>query len=162
MKLIIAGSRIPPNTKIEPWQQEKLSLLAQILIDLDFDGRHDPLRAPLAAMPKVTQIVSGGATGIDTVGEMFANRQHLHVERFPAQWYPLIDGKRHYDPLAGYKRNRIMAQYADAALVMWDGKSRGSKHMARTMVQFGKPVVLYNFTTMEYIDPSKLDQKKIK
>jgi hypothetical protein len=41
---------------------------------------------------------------------------------FPAQWS--IYGKG-----AGYIRNREMAQYADALIAFWDGKSKGTKNM---------------------------------
>jgi hypothetical protein len=30
---------------------------------------------------------------------------------------------------AGYMRNEEMAKVADAAIIFWDGKSKGSKHM---------------------------------
>ena len=30
---------------------------------------------------------------------------------------------------AGYIRNEDMAEYADACIVFWDGKSPGSRHM---------------------------------
>ena len=40
----------------------------------------------------------------------------------PADW-------NKYGKSAGYKRNEEMANIADAALVIWDGESRGSKHM---------------------------------
>jgi hypothetical protein len=30
---------------------------------------------------------------------------------------------------AGYKRNEEMAKVADACVIFWDGKSKGTKHM---------------------------------
>lgn len=38
-----------------------------------------------------------------------------------------------------------MAEYADAAIVFWDGKSRGAKNMIDEMKKLGKPVKLVFF-----------------
>lgn len=69
-----------------------------------------------------TEIVSGAAKGVDTAGEKFANSVNLPVIKFPADWKR--DGRA-----AGPIRNKIMAEYADALLLIWDGKSRGSRNM---------------------------------
>lgn len=47
----------------------------------------------------------------------------IHVEPFP---YP--DG---YGRAGGPIRNAKMAEYGDALLLIWDGKSRGSQSMLR-------------------------------
>lgn len=82
----------------------------------------------------ISEIVSGGASGIDALGEAWATRRQIRVKRFPADW------KKH-GRAAGPIRNREMARYADGALVLWDGKSRGSKNMYETMRDLGKPVL---------------------
>lgn len=68
------------------------------------------------------EIVSGTARGADVLGERYAEERDLVVKRFPADWDKY--GKR-----AGYLRNVEMAEYADALITFWDGKSRGTKHM---------------------------------
>jgi hypothetical protein len=40
----------------------------------------------------------------------------------PAQW-------EIYGKMAGYLRNLEMAKIADAVVLFWDGKSKGTKHM---------------------------------
>jgi len=67
-------------------------------------------------------ILSGGAIGADRMGESYAHKRELECIRIPAPWDEL--GKS-----AGYVRNDFMAQHADACIVFWDGKSRGTKHM---------------------------------
>jgi|TARA_R110000851_G_scaffold130132_1_gene263582 hypothetical protein len=67
-------------------------------------------------------IVSGTANGADKLGERYAGDRNCRVERFPADW------DRH-GKSAGYKRNVQMAENADALVALWDGKSRGTKHM---------------------------------
>jgi len=83
-------------------------------------------------------IVSGTAKGADTLGETYAFEHELAVEMFPAQWDK--HGKS-----AGYKRNAEMANAADAVVVFWDGKSKGSKHMIDIAKKVGLPlrVVIY-------------------
>lgn len=83
-------------------------------------------------------IVSGTAQGADKLGEMWASRNGHRVERFPADWNQF--GKR-----AGYLRNEDMARYADAAVVFWDGQSRGSKHMIDIMEKLNKSVRIVRF-----------------
>ena len=67
-------------------------------------------------------IISGTASGADRLGERYANENHYNLEQYPAMWD--IFGKK-----AGYMRNEEMAKVADACIVFWDGKSRGTKHM---------------------------------
>lgn len=68
------------------------------------------------------EIVSGTARGADQLGERYAFERGYAVKQFPADWDT-------YGKSAGYRRNAEMAEYADAAIIFWDGKSRGSKHM---------------------------------
>lgn len=70
----------------------------------------------------VTAVVSGAARGVDQLGERYAREHALTCDRRPADWDTY--GKR-----AGYLRNAEMAQNADALVAVWDGKSRGTKHM---------------------------------
>lgn len=67
-------------------------------------------------------VISGCAQGADRLGEMWAAQQGIPVERFPANWE--MHGKS-----AGYRRNAEMAATADALIALWDGTSRGTKHM---------------------------------
>lgn len=68
------------------------------------------------------KIVSGTANGADKLGEKYANENGYKIKQFPANW-------NKYGKSAGYKRNAKMAEYADALIAFWDGKSKGTKHM---------------------------------
>lgn len=110
MKLIIAGSR----------HLEEPSVL--------------PLLMEWRAMGSdVTEVVSGGCRGVDAAGELYASYVDLPVKQFPADW-------KTHGRAAGPIRNKQMAEYADALLLIWDGKSRGSQNMKYCMRQFNKPV----------------------
>jgi len=45
-----------------------------------------------------------------------------------------------YGKSAGYKRNVQMAEYAEGLIALWDGVSRGTKHMIDIMRGLRKPV----------------------
>lgn len=73
---------------------------------------------------KITEIVSGCCAGPDIFGEEWARLNDVPVMRFPADWR--MNGKA-----AGPMRNRAMAEYADALVICWDGKSAGSASMLK-------------------------------
>lgn len=81
------------------------------------------------------EIVCGGAKGIDEAGKRWGHTLSSkdRVKLFPADWDK-------HGKAAGPIRNREMAQYADALLLIWDGKSRGSANMKSEMQKLGKPV----------------------
>ena len=85
------------------------------------------------------EVVSGTAKGADSLGEEFAIKNNLGLKSFPAPWYD-IENRRStelgttknggkYWKSAGFVRNKQMAEYADALIVFWDGKSKGTKSM---------------------------------
>lgn len=80
-----------------------------------------------------SEIVSGKAKGVDVSGERYAYYELLPMKPFPADWE--THGKA-----AGPIRNKQMADYADVLLLIWDGQSRGSANMKKTMAALGKPV----------------------
>lgn len=81
-----------------------------------------------------TEIVCGMARGIDMSGYKYAEFMGIEIAEFPADWNgPLKKG-------AGHARNKAMAEYADALLLIWDGKSTGSANMKKQMEKLGKPV----------------------
>lgn len=77
-------------------------------------------------------ILSGCASGADSLGEQFAKEYQLQCRFFPAQW-------EKFGRAAGPMRNRQMAQVADGAVVFWDGRSRGTRSMIGYLRQMGVP-----------------------
>jgi len=70
------------------------------------------------------EIVSGVARGADSLALQFATKYNLPVKIFPANWDL-------YGKSAGFKRNIEMAEYADACVCFWNGKSKGTADMIR-------------------------------
>lgn len=110
MKLIIAGSRNLEVSNDYIWN---------LLSSSDIEN--------------ITEIVSGDCpSGIDKCGIQFAELHSLPIKRFSANWAK-------YGKSAGPIRNREMAEYADALLLIWDGESKGSKSMLNEMKELEKP-----------------------
>lgn len=120
MKLIIAGSR-----RIEVSSY----CIRDILINYDIDCTV----IESEVLDVITEIVSGGADGIDRCGEKLASKYHIPLKKFPTGWE--THGKA-----AVPIRNRQMAEYADALLLIWDGESKGSANMKMEMLSMNKPV----------------------
>ena len=90
MKLLIAGSRSITDFDLSPY------------IPADVD-----------------EIISGGARGIDTLAEKYADDHNLSKH--------ILRPKYHlYKKGAPIKRNEEMIALADRVLIIWDGKSKGA------------------------------------
>lgn len=85
---------------------------------------------------RVVEVVCGCAKGADRFGAEYALEAGIPVTHFPADW------KKHGNK-AGILRNCDMAAYADMGLAIWDGESRGTKHMISEMQRLSKPCYLY-------------------
>lgn len=70
----------------------------------------------------ITEVVSGGAAGVDSLGERWARTRNLPVKHFLPDW-------KAHGKAAGIIRNHQMGDYAQALIAVWDGKSKGTKDM---------------------------------
>lgn len=85
---------------------------------------------------EATEIVSGGARGVDSLGEALASQLGIPTKIFPADWN--THGKK-----AGAIRNAQMAKYADALIAIWDGESKGTGNMISQARSKGLKVFVY-------------------
>lgn len=74
---------------------------------------------------EITELVSGRARGTDTYAERWAAEQGVPVKPFPVEDHEW----RTVGKSAGPARNRRMADYAEALIAIWDGKSPGTRNM---------------------------------
>jgi len=72
--------------------------------------------------PETTMLVSGGAKGIDTCAKEYALANDIPITEF----LPEYDK---YGKAAPLKRNIEIIQNSDFMLIIWDGRSRGTKHV---------------------------------
>lgn len=80
------------------------------------------------------EVVSGNSGDVDLLGEKWARWAEAPVKLFPADWDK-------YGNPAGPIRNRQMAKYAHALVLIWDGKSRGSKNMREEATRRGLRII---------------------
>lgn len=104
MKLLVVGSRTIQQFDLEPYIPQNTEL-----------------------------IISGGATGIDTLAEQYADKHKISKLII----YPQYNLYRRNAPL---KRNEQMIQLCDHILVFWDGKSRGTKYTINYAKKIGKTI----------------------
>ena len=69
----------------------------------------------------VTEIVSGGAKGVDTLAKEYAKKHNIKYTEFLPDYSTYKKG-------APLKRNRAIAEYADCCLAFWNGKSNGTEY----------------------------------
>jgi hypothetical protein len=84
---------------------------------------------------QITEVVCGGARGVDDCGRQWAISRGIPVKMFPADWDA-------HGRSAGPIRNRQMAMYADKLIAFWDGKSRGTRNMIDTAKSLGLEVIV--------------------
>jgi len=92
----------------------------------------------LSNIKDTIEIVSGGAKGADSLGERYAKEKGYLLKIFLADW-------EQYGKAAGYLRNVQMAEYANALIAFWDGKSRGTMHMIQIAHSYGLKVGVKHF-----------------
>lgn len=105
------------------------------------EGIHydDVLKAMETCSWTPTEIVSGKARGVDTMGEQWAKENDVPIKEFPADWENL--GRK-----AGTLRNCQMGDYADALVAVWDGSSRGTAHMIKYAREKGLKVHVHDLS----------------
>lgn len=79
---------------------------------------------------KPSLIVSGGARGVDRLGERYAAEHGIPVKKFPADW-------EKFGKAAGHIRNKQMAEHGDALVAVWLNESRGTKNMIMNATNCG-------------------------
>ena len=84
----------------------------------------------------VDTIISGGATGIDTLAEQYADSHHLSK-------YIIRPRYELYGRVAPLKRNEQMVDISDAILVIWDGYSKGTLYTIKYAKKAKKPLTLF-------------------
>lgn len=83
-------------------------------------------------------MVSGGAKGADSLGELYAKNNNIPVKLFIPDWN--LHGKK-----AGFLRNVDIINMADVVFAFWNGVSKGTKHSIDLAEKQGKPVYISIF-----------------
>ncbi len=110
MKLIIAGTR-------------------------DLDIGFDQLLSFFSGfgIKEINEIISGNSGLVDMLGIKCSEEYDVPAKLFTPDW-------EKHGKAAGPIRNREMAEYANALLLIWDGESKGSRNMREEMLKRNKRV----------------------
>ena len=84
----------------------------------------------------VTEIVSGGARGIDSCAKKYAIANGIPLKEFFPNYAEF--GRR-----APLLRNLEIIDYADIVLAFWDGQSHGTKFVIDKCRAKGKPINVF-------------------
>lgn len=84
----------------------------------------------------ISEIVSGGAKGIDSCAANFAKVNHIKLTEFLPEY-------EKYGRSAPLKRNLKIIDYADTVLAFWDGSSRGTKFVIDNCKKQNKKVKIF-------------------
>ena len=82
------------------------------------------------------EIISGGARGIDTLAEAWADKNGISKIIIKPEYEKFKRG-------APLKRNEKIVELADIIIALWDGKSRGTKFTIDYAKKLKKEVKVY-------------------
>lgn len=83
-----------------------------------------------------TEIISGGAKGVDTLAEIFAKKNNIPIRVFRPDY---SKGNYKAAPLI---RNRLIVDNCDVLVAYWDGESKGTKFTIDYAKKQGKNVIV--------------------
>lgn len=92
----------------------------------------------LQTLGGITEIISGGASGADALGERYAKAEKIPLTVIPANW------KKH-GKAAGLMRNTEIVERADQVIAIWDGQSTGTADTIRKAKAKGKEVMILRY-----------------
>ena len=84
----------------------------------------------------ITKVISGGARGVDRLGERYARANKIPCKVINAEWDS-------FGKAAGHKRNMKMAHEAKALIAVYNFRSPGTWNMIRTAIRFGLKVHIH-------------------
>ena len=83
-----------------------------------------------------TEIVSGGAKGVDSCAKEYALAHNIKLTEFLPEY-------KKFGRAAPLKRNLQIIEYSDIVLAFWDGKSKGTKYVIDNCRKMGVEVKIY-------------------
>ena len=98
---------------------------------------YELLKKTLASF-EITQIISGGASGADTIAEWYAFEKKIPLKVFRPDWKKF--GKR-----AGFLRNTDIVKNSEHVIAFHNGESRGTMDSIQKAKDLGIPVTVIIF-----------------
>lgn len=104
------------------------------------------------------ELVSGGAPGVDTLTERYADEMGFSKKIFLADW-----GK--YGKSAGFRRNAKMHEYLKQfekriCICFWNRHGKGTAHNFGLSKRSNTPLIVYDVNTRERINPNDIKAER--
>ncbi len=105
---------------------------------------------------EITEIVSGGAKGVDEIAERISKEFGIDLHIFRAKWHDLSQpdarikkGLRgvDYDANAGFRRNRKIVQHASCVIAFQLNESSGTADSIRLAKEMSKKAIVIKIDT---------------
>lgn len=103
----------------------KVAVIGSRSLTVDDLGKYRPVGT--------TEIISGGARGIDTCARSYALTHNIKLTEFLPEY-------EKYGRSAPLKRNITIIENADVVLAFWDGKSNGTRFVIKKCREMGKEI----------------------
>ena len=84
----------------------------------------------------ITEIVSGGASGIDACAREYARQNGWKLTEF-------LPNYQRYGRAASLRCNLQIIDYADEVIAFWDGQSKGTEFMITQCRKRGKKITVF-------------------
>lgn len=94
---------------------------------------------------EITEIVSGGAKGVDSSAREYALKNNIRLTEFLPEY-------NKYGKAAPLKRDMQIINYADKVIAFWDGKSKGTKYVIENCKKTNTPVDIIYIDTRRDCD----------
>lgn len=122
---------------MRPYYFYKAVLRLKVAVIGSRHAGEDTYHMILQQLPRgCSQIISGGARGVDTLAKRAAAQLGIkHVCIRPRY--------QRYGRSAPLVRNIDIVENADCVLAFWDGKSKGTRHALGCCIKMGKPFKIY-------------------
>jgi len=100
---------------------------------------YDLLSFELSKFSNISLIISGGASGADSLAERYAAETLIPVKIF-------LPDYKVFGRSAPLKRNTQIVEASDFVIAFWDGRSTGTKDSINKAKRFNKPLKIVYYT----------------
>ncbi len=100
---------------------------------------------------EITELVSGSSPTIDKLGKKWAEENQIPIRLFVADWHDIshpdaliksVPTGKSWDARSGFRRDRLIFEYAEALIAVWDGYGRAIKDTIRRAKKHGLRVFI--------------------
>lgn len=88
----------------------------------------------------ISEIISGGAEGVDYLAEQYAALAKIPIRIFRPEY------QKYHAKQAPLIRNEVMVKECEAVIAIWDGISRGTDYTIRCARKYKRPIYIWTKT----------------